>query len=174
MGPKYSSPETSPSPIGSRGLQALPSFQSLVTAAPNSGSLNPGGGAEARLPDALTPAAGSPWGDTGCPFHHKWQCALPPDPARALGPRYSRLLAKEPNNRLPFWSGCVPRWQSPSRVWQMWSWTKDKYSFEETARGFLPALPTACSSRQVMPHAGVGEGTCHEARHTPTRHRTTG
>ena len=114
MGPKYSSPETRPSPIGSWGLQALPSFQSLVTAAPNSGSLNPGGGAEARLPDALTPAAGSPWGDTGCSFRHKWQCALPPDPARALGPRYSRLLAKEPNNRLPFGLGVYLGGRAPA------------------------------------------------------------
>lgn len=58
-------------------------------------------------------------------------------------------------NRLcPSGLGCV---HSPVRVHQVWSWTKDKYSFEEIAQGFLPALSTAHSSRQAMPHAGVWE-----------------
>lgn len=85
MGPKHSRPEARPSPIGSWGLQALPSFQVISYCSSQLWFPKPGGGGGARLPGALTPAAGSPWGDTGCPFHHKWQCALPPDPALVLG-----------------------------------------------------------------------------------------
>lgn len=85
MGPKHSRLEARPLPIAHGVCKHSHPSRSLVTAAPNSCSLNLGRGGGARLPDALTPTAGSPWGDTGCPFHHKWQCALPPDPAQVLG-----------------------------------------------------------------------------------------
>lgn len=131
-----------------------------VTAAPNSGSPNPGRGAEARPPGALTPTAGSRGGDAGYRFHHKQWCVLPLGPAPPAQSRHWNLGIPEPLPRSQrrdsaILSGCVgicgraPRGCIRCLLRQRTS---------TALRGFLPALPTARSSLLVMSHAGVQEG----------------
>lgn len=122
----------------------------------------------------LAPAAGSPWDGTGCLPHHSSQLAMVLVAMVMMG-CYSRPRSPFPSpgtgtwacwapsrgageETLSTWSRAAPRRQSPKRVRQARCRAQHEHSFEETARGFLPALPTTHGSRKEMSHTGTWEG----------------